>query len=107
MTTTNNDLSTNAACQALYKAVGRNLRREDFPTTPEGWQQWCDHRIRKHSKEVEVATANKAYWVSVRAGEHMQEAAAKVEALAKALAEAESLKKELEELKAKNQSKSK
>lgn len=102
MANTTNDLSTAAACQALYKATGRNLRRDDFPSTPEGWAQWCDHRIRKHSKEAEVANANLAYWKSVRAGEHMQEAAAKMEALQKALAEAESLKAELAALKAQN-----
>lgn len=102
-TTTAHELSTDAGCQALYKSKGRNLRRDDFPATPEGWQMWCDHRIRKHAKEASVAAVNQKYWESVRAGEHMQEAAAKVEQLQKALAEAEQLKKELADLKAKQE----
>ena len=101
------DLSTAAGCEALYASVKRNLRREDFPSTPEGWKQFCGHKVRKHAKEIETAQRNKAYWESVMGGEHLQEAAAKVDALNKALAEAEQLKKELAELRSKTDQKSK
>lgn len=94
-------LATEAGCEALYASKKRNLRRDDFPAGPEGWTMFVDHKVRKHTKEAAKAEAAKAYWTSVRGGEHLQEAAAKVDALNKALAEAEQLKKELAELKAK------
>lgn len=91
------ELATAAGCQALYKAKGRNLRREDFPSTPEGWQMWCDHRIRKHESEIATATRNRDYWKSVRGGEHLQTAADLTAELTKQLAEVERLKKEIAE----------
>lgn len=99
-TTTAHELSTAAGCEALYKKAGRNLRRDDFPSTAEGWQMWCDHRIRKHTKEMAVAESNKKYWESVRAGEHLQQAQAKIDELNKALAEAKRLQAEVDKLKA-------
>lgn len=95
------DLSVAANCEALYKTLGRNLRRDDFPATPAGWQQYCDHKIRKHAKEASEATAKADYWKSVREGEHLQNAANKMAELAKANAEVAKLQKEIAELKAK------
>jgi hypothetical protein len=102
MATTNtaHELSTAAGCEALYKKVSRNLRRDDFPANAEGWQMWCDHRIRKHTKEAAEANTKLEYWKSVRAGEHLQQAASKLEELNKALAEAKRLQAEVDMLKA-------
>jgi hypothetical protein len=105
MSNTNNTqahvLSTAEGCAALYKSKGRCLRREDFPATPEGWTMWCDHRTRKHGKEIEEAKRNQEYWKSVRGGEHLQNAMSKVEELNRALAKAAELQKQVDELKAK------
>lgn len=94
------DLSIAANCEALYSSLKRNLRRDDFPTTPEGWQQWCDHRIRKHTKEASEANIKLEYWKSVRNGEHLQTAMDKVAELAKANAEVAKLQAEIAALKA-------
>ena len=96
MATTNapvHALATAEGCASLYKAKGRNLKREDFPVGPEGWQMWCDHRIRKHTAEAATAQENLAYWTKVRAGEHVQDAV-------KALKDLEALTKQLEAKKA-------
>lgn len=98
--TTNFDLSTEAGCEAMYASVKRNLRRDDFPATPAGWQQWCDHRIRKHTKEAAAANRSLEYYKQVREGEHMQVAAAKVADLQKALDEVKRLEAEVAKLKA-------
>src|SRR5262252_1996542 len=69
------DLSTYEGCQALFVEKGRKpLVREDFPATDEGWAQWCDHRVRKFTKEMENAAAEVEYYKRVRVGEHMVEA---------------------------------
>lgn len=88
-------LSTYEGTQALFKAKSRCLRRDDFPATPEGWTMWCDHRIRKHSKEIETAKLNVEYWTKVRGGEHLQDAMSKVEELNKALAKVKELEAEI------------
>lgn len=72
---TKHDLSTYEGCQALFVEKGRKpLVREDFPATNEGWTWWCDHRVRKFTKEMEAAKAEVEYYQKVRAGEHMVEA---------------------------------
>jgi len=88
-------LSTYEGTQALFKAKGRCLRRDDFPATPEGWTMWCDHRVRKHTGEIETATRNVEYWKSVRGGEHLQDAQAKINELNKALAKVKELEAEI------------
>jgi len=95
------DLSVAANCEALYATLKRNLRRDDFPATPEGWKQWCNHRIRKHTKEAAEANTKLEYWKSVLGGEHLQNAADKMAELAKANAEVAKLQAEIAELKAK------
>lgn len=100
-TTSTHELATAAGCQALYKAKNRNLKREDFPATTEGWQMWCDHRIRKHTTEANVANENVAYWTKVRAGEHIQQAVKAIGDLEKLTKELEAKKAELAALQAK------
>ena len=89
----NPNLSTAQGCQELYKAVKRNLVRTDFPAGPEGWQQFCDHKIRKHEAEAKAAALDIEHWTKLRQGEHLVTAI-------KQLAEVEKLTRELAEAKA-------
>jgi hypothetical protein len=88
-------LSTYAGTEALFKAKGRCLRRDDFPATPEGWTMWCDHRVRKYTSAAKSATENKDYWARVRGGEHLQDAVTKLEELNKALAKVKELEAQI------------
>ena len=96
---TTNDLSTYEKTQALFKSLGRMLRREDFDATDAGWTQWCDHKIRKCTKALNEAQRDMDYWKQVRGGEHLKVAAEKVSALQEALALAAKLQQEVDALK--------
>lgn len=99
------ELSTAAGCQSLYKAKGRNLKREDFPATPEGWTMWCDHRVRKHTAEQATAAENLAYWTKVRSGEHLKDAVQAISELDRLTKALEAKKAELAALQAKTATK--
>lgn len=82
------------------KALGRRLQREDFPATPEGWTSFCDYRIWLNQKAQSRATRAVDYYKSVRTGEHLQQAVAKLDALAQLNKELEAARAELAALKA-------
>lgn len=100
-TNTVHELSTAAGCQSLYKAKGRNLKREDFPMSPEGWSMWCGHRIRKHQAEVTTATESLAYWTKVQAGEHLKDVVTAIETIETLTRKLEAAKAEKAALEAK------
>lgn len=97
---TTHALATDKGCKLAQKAKGHRLQREDFPSTPAGWTQFCDYRIRMSVRHIGRAQRNLDYWKKVREGEHMAAAVVKIDELALALAEAAKLKAELEALKA-------
>jgi hypothetical protein len=82
------------------KALGRRLQREDFPATPEGWTSFCDYRIWLNQKAQSRATRAVDYYKSVRTGEHLQSAVAKLDALAELQKQLDLARQEVAMLKA-------
>lgn len=62
-------LATDAGCRKAQKAKGKLLERQDFPATLEGWQMFCDFRIRKSQRHIAASQRNVEYWTRVRKGE--------------------------------------
>jgi hypothetical protein len=79
-----------------FKELGRCLVRTDFPSGPEGWAAWCDHRIAKFTAAAESALASVAMYQKIRAGEHLVEVEAKLKELAKLTAKAKALEAQVQ-----------
>jgi hypothetical protein len=94
------DLSTPAGRKIARKALGRRLKREDFPTTKEGWTWFCEYRILIENRNANRAKRNLEYWNRVKAGEHMVEAIAKLDATTELTAQIAAKDAELAALKA-------
>lgn len=96
-----------AGWKQARKALGRRLQRNDFPATKEGWTSFCDYRIWIYTKAVSRSQRALDYYKSVRAGEHLANVVAKVDAFMASQKELEAVKAELAALKAaQNQPKS-